>query len=119
MAILVVDDDGMNLRMAEMILTKGGYQVQKADSGQAALDMLRAEGAQLVLLDVEMPGMSGTETLDAIRADERTKAIPVLFLSASEDMEEAVNRGEYAVQGFVKKPFLPPKLIESVKGLLA
>ncbi len=117
MRILVVDDDAMNLRMAEMILTKKGYEVEKADSGQAAIALLQSEKTELVLLDVEMPGMSGIETLDAIRARQELAQVPVLFLSASEDMESAVANGEYAVQGFIKKPFLPQRLYESVEAV--
>lgn len=118
MSILVVDDDAMNLRLAEMILTKKGYEVKKADSGQAALALLQSEKIELVLLDVEMPGMSGTETLTAIRARQELAQVPVLFLSASEDMESAVANGEYAVQGFIKKPILPQRLYESVEEVL-
>ncbi|MDD6492227.1 MAG: response regulator [Firmicutes bacterium] len=116
--ILVVDDDAMNLRMAEMILKKKDYDVKKADSGQAALALLQEETVDLILLDVEMPGMSGIETLDAIRARLEPEEMPVLFLSASEDMEQAVAKGEYSVQGFVRKPVLPQKLYESVTALI-
>ena len=112
--ILVVDDDAMNLKMAEMMLKKKGYDVIKADSGQAALTLLQEEAVDMILLDVEMPGMSGTETLDAIRARSELAELPIAFLSASEDMEQAVANGEYAVQGFIRKPFLPQKLYESV-----
>ena len=117
--ILVVDDDAMNLRMAEVMLKKKGYDVRRADSGQTALTLLQEETVDLVLLDVEMPGMSGTETLDAIRARSELAELPIAFLSASENMEQAVANGEYAVQGFIKKPFLPQKLYESVDALLA
>lgn len=118
MSILVVDDDAMNLKMLEMMLTKKGYEVKKADSGQAALALLQSEKIELVLLDVEMPGMSGIETLDAIRARQELAQVPVLFLSASEEMESAVANGEYAVHGFIKKPMLPPRLYESVENAL-
>ena len=112
--ILVVDDDAMNLKMAEMMLKKKGYEVKKAASGQEALVLLQEETVDMILLDVEMPGMSGIETLDAIRAKSECAELPIAFLSASEDMEQAVADGEYAVQGFIKKPFLPQKLYESV-----
>ena len=117
--ILVVDDDAMNLKMAEMMLKKKGYDVIKADSGQAALTLLQEETVDLVLLDVEMAGMSGSKTLDAIRARSELAELPIAFLSASENMEQSVANGEYAVQGFIKKPFLPQKLYESVDALLA
>ena len=115
--ILVVDDDAMNLRMAEMLLKKQGYDVKKADSGQAALALLHEETVDLVLLDVEMPVMSGIETLDAIRERRELAELPVMFLSASEDMEQDVANGKYVVQGFIRKPILPQKLYESVAAL--
>ena len=94
--ILVVDDDAMNLRMAELILKKKGYDVKKADSGQEALALLQHETVDLILLDVEMPVMNGIETLDAIRSRRELAELPIVFLSSSEDMEQSVANGEYA-----------------------
>ena len=65
--VLVVDDDVMNLRMIEMTLKRKEYEVIKADSGQAALARLQEKAVDLILLDVEMPGMSGIQTLESIR----------------------------------------------------
>lgn len=113
--ILVVDDDAVNLKVAELVLTKENYEVLGVDSGQAALTFCEEESVDLILLDVEMPGMSGIETLEKIRARQELSQVPVLFLSGSEDMEEAVKRGEYAVQGFVKKPIIPHNLYERVE----
>ena len=59
--------------------------------------------------------MSGIETLDEIRSRQGLSQVPVLFLSASEDMEAAVENGEYAVQGFINKPILPQKLYERIE----
>ena len=115
--ILVVDDDAMNLKMVEMILKRKGYDVKKADSGQAALALLKEESVDLVLLDVEMPVMSGIETLDAIRTEWEPVDLPVMFLTASEDMEQDVENGEYAVQGFVRKPVLAQMLYKSIDAL--
>lgn len=115
--ILIVDDDAMNLRMIEVILKKKDYDVKKADSGQAALALLKEEPVDLVLLDVEMPVMNGIEVLDAIRERREMADLPVMFLSASEDMETDVADGKFAVQGFIKKPILPQKLYENVDVL--
>ena len=59
--------------------------------------------------------MSGIETLDEIRSRQGLSQVPVLFLSASEDMEAAAENGEYAVQGFINKPILPQKLYERIE----
>lgn len=116
--ILVVDDDAMNLRMAEMFLKKKEYEVKKATSGEECLASLKQEPADLILLDIEMPGMDGWETLNAIREDEALAKIPVLFLSASEDVEQQAGEGKLPVQGFVKKPFLPPSLYAEVERVI-
>lgn len=116
--ILVVDDDAMNLRMAEMFLKKGNYEVEKAVSGEECLAFLQVAMVDLVLLDVEMPGMNGIETLEEIRKREGLEKIPVMFLSASEEIGEKVEDGVYAVQGFIKKPFLPPNLLSEVERVI-
>ena len=85
--ILVVDDDEMNLKMAEYILQQDGYHVVKNTSGMECLEHLKYETPDLILLDVEMPVMSGIQTLEIIRANEVYKNLPVMFLTASADMD--------------------------------
>lgn len=116
--ILVVDDDAMNLRIAEMVLKKDNYEVEKAASGEECLAFLQVAMVDLVLLDVEMPGMSGIEVLEAIRKKEQLASLPVMFLSASEEIGEKVEAGIYQAQGFIKKPFLPPMLLAEIKKVL-
>ena len=78
--ILVVDDDKMNLRRTRLILEKY-YDILTAESGQEALDMIYDEEIDLILLDIEMPGMSGIETFQ--RMKERGLDIPGIYLTAS------------------------------------
>lgn len=112
--ILVVDDDAMNRKLAEVILKKGNYEVMQADSGAAALDMLSEARADLVLLDIRMPGMDGIETLRRIRMSPEGKDTKVLFLSACEDTAELEGADGLHVLGCVKKPFLPKDLLAAV-----
>ena len=111
--ILVVDDDAMNLRMAEFILQKEGYEVGKASSGWACIEFLRNEKADLLLLDVEMPEMNGFQTL-AVLKEELEAQVPVVFLTASADDETVAQAKTLGAVGFVTKPFLPPVLLEAV-----
>ena len=113
--ILVVDDDFMTLRMAEMFLKKGGYQVLKAQSGEECLEQLKAQTADLILLDMEMPEMDGLQTLQQIRAEGLEGAAPIYFLSGSDDVKDQVEKGVYPAEGFIHKPFLPAELLEQVK----
>lgn len=85
--ILVIDDDAMNLKRAEFILTKGGYNVLTAASGKEGIEVLKKGGADLVLLDIEMPEMNGIRTLEQIRDDSAVCESRVMALTASEDEE--------------------------------
>lgn len=123
-SILVVDDDSMNLYLAEKILKEHGYTVVKAASGEECLEYFTQGDAGLILLDIEMPNMNGLDVLKQLRANERTAQIPVIFLSSSENMEQIGDSMQY-VYGMVHKPFLPDTLIQAVartfrqqKGLL-
>lgn len=116
--ILVVDDDAMNLRIAEMILTKANYEIEKVTSGEECLAFLQVAKVDLVLLDVEMPGMNGMDTLTELRKNEQLAELPVMFLSASEDIAEKVADGTCQAQGFIKKPFLPPSLVAEVEKVI-
>lgn len=117
--ILVVDDDMMNLRMAEYILSKEGYEVVKAESGMECLLYLKDNQPDAILLDIEMPIMSGLKTLEVIRENEGMAKIPVIFLTASADIDAVRQAGKLGAVGYVTKPFLPDTLLEKVKNVFA
>jgi len=112
--ILVVDDDQMNLMRAKMILSKGEYEVITVDSGETALKTLSEEDVELVLLDIEMPGMSGIETLEKLRATEKGAAQPVMFMTGTYGEEEQAQGNRLGVLGCIQKPFFPSALLEQV-----
>lgn len=116
--ILVVDDDAMNLKMAEFILKQEGYNVVTRESGMACLDYLKVDRPDLILLDVEMPVMTGIQTLEVIRGNEEFKNLPVMFLTASADTDTVVEAGRLGVAEYVKKPFMPQELTDRVKKVL-
>lgn len=117
--ILVVDDDMMNLRMEEYILSKEGYDVVKAESGMDCLLYLKDNRADAILLDIEMPIMSGMKTLEVIRENEGMAKIPVIFLTASADSDAVRQAGKLGAVGYVTKPFLPDTLVEKVQKVFA
>jgi CheY-like chemotaxis protein len=112
--ILVVDDDSMNRMMAEMMLGKGGYEVTSVEGGQQCLDILGREVFDLVLLDIEMPVMSGVDTLRAIRGDERLKDNKVMLLTGTIDTPEVSEAMSLGAVGCQSKPFIPKELLEHV-----
>ena len=116
--ILVVDDDEMILKMAEFVLQQEGYEVVKVMSGMSCLDYLKYNKPDLILLDVEMPIMSGIQTLEIIRGNEEYQYIPVMFLTASADKETVVTAGSLKAVDYVVKPFMPQDLVDRVKRIL-
>ena len=113
--ILVVDDDEMNLKMAEFILKQGGYEVQKVNSGMEALIFLRDSYADLVLLDIEMPVMNGIKTYEIMKDNKEMANIPTIFLTASVDSDVVLEAGKLGAADYVVKPFLPQELLKRVE----
>lgn len=116
--ILVIDDDAMNLRMAEFILSKVNYKVLKADSGRKGIEILKQEAVDLTLLDIEMPEMNGIETLELIRKDEMICESKVMVLAASINDEIKEKMDGLGAVGYVGKPFMPADLQTQVAEAL-
>lgn len=116
--IFVVDDEEITLKTAEFILKQDGYDVVKCLSGMACLESLKNGQPDLILLDVEMPIMSGIQTLDVIRSNEEFKKIPVMFLTGSTDSETVAAACSLGAIDYVIKPFLPQDLLDRVKKIL-
>lgn len=116
--ILVVDDDTMSLYLAEKFLKEQGYEVGKASSGAEALKYLQQNTVQLILLDMEMPQMNGQETLGRLKSNPATAQIPVMFLSASENLEEEAESWKNQIVGVIHKPFLPADFLQAVEKAL-
>lgn len=116
--LLVIDDDADIRCLLEVILVATeGWQVSLADSGAAGLQMAAADRPDAILLDVMMPVMDGIETLERLRDDAATAAIPVIFFTAKAQ-EEFARLLERGVQGVIGKPFEPGLLGKEIRGLL-
>lgn len=102
-SILIVDDDATNLRMLQEIL-KSTYKVYPAPSGERALAFLSRRIPDLILLDVEMPGMNGYEVISRIKEDPRIAGIPVLFLTAQEGREKEEMALRLGAADYILKP---------------
>ncbi|MDS4022540.1 MAG: response regulator [Candidatus Competibacter sp.] len=115
-SILVADDDPNNIRAVGGLLKESGYQVHVADSGELALAIAGEVPLDLILLDILMPrGMDGLETCRRLKADDRTRSIPVIFLTGREDEETTVRAFAAGGADYVKKPFDAQVLLARVR----
>src|SRR5438046_2135883 len=106
-SLLVVDDNSMNRIMLSRYITKLGYRSSLAENGRQALEKLQAEPFDLVLLDVQMPAMDGYQVLEQLKADPRLRDLPVIMISAVEELESVVRCIELGAQDYLPKPFNP------------
>jgi DNA-binding response OmpR family regulator len=118
-SVLVVDDDPDVCDLVTYKLEQSGFAVRRASDGDAALREVAAEIPDLVLLDIMMPGMTGLEVLQRLRADATTAGLPVILLSAKAQ-ESDVERGfELGADDYVVKPFSPRELARRVSAVMA
>jgi signal transduction histidine kinase len=113
--ILIVDDKLENLRLLSDFLSTQNYQVRKAVNGQAALTAARALPPDLVLLDINMPGMNGYEVCRQLKSDPKTSATPIIFLSAGNDLEDKVQAFKVGGIDYVTKPFQLEEILARVQ----
>lgn len=115
---LVVDDDAMNRMVLQRSLEREGHAVRVAADGRAALELLRSEPFDIVLLDVLMPEMDGLELLELIQSDDELRATPVIMISALEDMASVARCIELGAEDYLPKPFDPVLLRARINGCL-
>ncbi len=104
-SLLIVDDNSVNRIMLSRYIAKLGYRYSLAENGRQALDKLQGEPFDLVLLDVQMPEMDGYQVLKRLKADTRLRDIPVIMISAVEELESVVKCIELGAQDYLPKPF--------------
>jgi class 3 adenylate cyclase len=114
--ILAVDDQPANLRLLDAVLSPRGYRVMRATSGEQALELLPSSGADLVLLDIVMPGIDGYEVCRRIRGAPETAYLPVVMITAS-GHQEKTRAIEAGADDFVSKPFDQSELLARVASL--
>ena len=117
--VLIVDDVPKNLQVLGNILRNRGYNISVATSGEQALNMMDKILPDLILLDVIMPGIDGFQVCEELKASEKTKDIPVIFLTAKTQTEDIVKGFELGAVDYVTKPFIKEELLARVHTLLA
>ncbi len=117
-SILVIDDDPLVREFVDLVLSQAGHRVSGAPNGAVGLETLGHAKSDLVLLDIQMPGMNGLEALRVIRRLRRLRT-PVMMMTARGDIEtvkQALNDG---ANGYIVKPFTAADLLKRVSALLA
>ena len=114
--VLVVDDQPSNLRIISALLSRQGYSVQTAESGEEALRLLERQLPDLLLLDMMMPGMDGFDLLGEVRENPAWSALPVVFLTAAHDRDLLLRAFDAGAVDYVTKPFMPEELLARVQA---
>jgi DNA-binding response OmpR family regulator len=112
--VLVVDDDREIVEMTRLILESGGYEVIPALSGDEALRNATRQRPDLILLDINMPGMDGWETLKILKVDEATQAIPVAMFSIKLELRDKLQGLKQGAFDYITKPFSYDEILERV-----
>ncbi len=116
--ILVVDDEKDILELIEYNLTKNGYRVKTASSGEEALDLVKENDYDLIILDLMLPGVDGLDITKIIKADKQKAGIPIVMVTAKADEADKVAGLEIGADHYVTKPFSPRELLAIVKATL-
>jgi two-component system chemotaxis response regulator CheY len=116
--ILTVDDSASIRGLLRFTLEQAGYAVEEAADGDAGVAAATAGGFDLVITDLNMPGKSGLEFVQALRADKRTLQVPVVLLTTQADGETKQLAKAAGASGWMTKPFQPERLLEVVAKLV-
>jgi two-component system cell cycle response regulator DivK len=116
--ILHIEDNEFNLKIIRQLLSRSSYRLIEANDGEQGLAMARSELPDLILMDIQLPKLSGLDATRQLRADPRTAAIPIIVITSfalSGDSEKAKEAGASA---YVAKPYSPRHMIELIRKFL-
>lgn len=116
--ILIVDDIPDNIRLLSSMLVEHGYRVRKVVSGERALKAIALQVPDLILLDIRMPDMDGYEVCRRLKASDITKEIPIIFISAADDVFDKVKGFQVGGADYITKPFEPIEVVARVEQQL-
>ena len=117
--ILVVEDNALNLKLVRDVLGHAGYRVIEAGDAERGIALAREQAPDLILMDIQLPGIDGVEALGRLREDDSTAGIPVVALTAlamKEDRERFMAAG---FDGYLEKPLSVPSLAGQVEAFIA
>lgn len=116
--ILIIQDSPSVNAMLKFRLESGGFSVETVETGEEGIEKTKASQYQLILLDYNLPGMNGSQVCQALRKQESTKNIPIVFMSAKDEEKLQQITKEAGADGYVGLPFEGKKFIEKITGFL-
>ena len=117
--ILVVEDEESLLKLQSILLTIKGYKVEGVMDGQAALEVVETMKPDLILLDIMLPKIDGFQVCRQVKANEATRHIPVIMLTAKKSMEDRVMGEQAGADMYITKPYKASIVIETIQKLLS
>ncbi len=117
--VIYIEDDQEMIDLVVMILTRRGYQVQGVQGGKNGLEAISQNPPDVVLLDLMMPGMDGWEVYQQLKADEKTRQIPVIIITAkAQAIDRVLGLHIAKVDDYISKPFHPQDLVDSIERVI-
>ena len=116
--ILCVDDERLNRTIVRDMLSSARFMVLEAENGEEALNILKQHKIDVILLDINMPGMSGFDVCRRIKADERTRHIPIIMITALTATEDRIKGIEAGAEDYINKPFSEAEVLARINMLL-
>ncbi len=117
--IVYIEDDPEMIDLVTLILNRRGYQVKGANGGRQGLDVIRTEKPDLILLDLMMPDIDGWDVYQQLKANEATRNIPVIIITAkAQAIDRVLGLHIAKVDDYISKPFRPQELLDSIESVL-
>jgi two-component system cell cycle response regulator DivK len=116
--ILIIEDNEKNMKLVRDILQAKGFETMEAVSAEEGLALVKRHRFDLVLMDIQLPGMNGIEALECLRADEETNKIPVVAVTASVTMQDQSQITRAGFNAFISKPISVKEFLETVNAIV-
>jgi two-component system, cell cycle response regulator DivK len=116
--ILIIEDNEKNMKLVRDILQAKGFETMEAVSAEEGLALVKMHRFDLVLMDIQLPGMNGIEALECLRADEETNKIPVVAVTASVTMQDQSQITRAGFDAFISKPISVKEFLETVNAIV-
>ena len=117
-AILVIEDNALNMKLVRSLLVLGGYQVLEAGDAERGVELVSFHMPDLILMDIQLPGMDGLEATRILKSQEKTKAIPIVALTSYAMPGDEIKAQEAGCSGYITKPINTRTFLETVKKYL-